>query len=208
MSLNCLRIAGQRFRAGSRIAQNAGNVRSYNVAVGQVAPPLASAYHHRSIRSSDKFQGYPLEVRGTHRAYCDQCPENKFDPNTIDLRLVATYDEIVALPKHPEVLLIDVRRPEELAGTGTIPTSINVPLNVVGEELKLDAQTFESKYGRPKPNHDTPLIFSCRSGVRAGHAATIACQLGFTNVKNYVGSWLDYAEKNGLPLEPAENKFY
>lgn len=209
MSLNCLRIAAQRVRAGSRIVQSAGNVRSYNVAVGKVAP-IASVYpyHHHSIRSSDKFQGYPLELRGTHRCYSEQCPENKYDPNCIDLRHVATYDEIVDLPNHPEVLLIDVRRPDELAGTGTIPTSINIPLKVVEEELKLDPKQFESKYGRPKPSYDSPIIFSCRSGIRAGNAAYIADTLGFKNVKNYVGSWLDYAEKNGLPQEPAENKFY
>lgn len=63
-----------------------------------------------------------------HRCYSSQCPsENKFDPHCIDPSLVATYDEIVDLPKHPEKLLIDVRRPEELTGTGTIPTSINIP---------------------------------------------------------------------------------
>ncbi|EAT42597.1 AAEL005890-PA [Aedes aegypti] len=207
MSLNCLRIAAQRVRAGSRIVQNAGNVRSYNVAVGKVTP-ISACYHHHSIRSSDKFQGYPLELRGAHRCYSEQCPENKYDPNCIDFRQVATYDEIVDLPNHPEVLLIDVRRPDELAGTGTIPTSINIPLDIVEEELKLAPKQFESKYGRPKPAYDSPIIFSCRSGIRAGNAAYIADTLGFTNVKNYVGSWLDYAEKNGLPQEPQENKFY
>lgn len=209
MSLNCLRVAVQRVRAGSRIVQTAGNARPYNVAVGKSVTPISAAsYHHHSIRSSDKFQGYPQELRGTHRCYGEQCPENKYDPNCIDLRQVATYDEIVDLPNHPEVLLIDVRRPDELAGTGTIPTSINIPLNIVEEELKLAPTEFESKYGRPKPKYDSPIIFSCRSGIRAGNAAFIADTLGFTNVKNYVGSWLDYAEKKGLPLEPAENKFY
>lgn len=66
-------------------------------------------------------------IVGAHRCYSEQCPENKYDPNCIDFRQVATYDEIVDLPNHPEVLLIDVRRPDELAGTGTIPTSINIP---------------------------------------------------------------------------------
>lgn len=68
-----------------------------------------------------------LLIVGTHRCYSDQCPDNKFDPNCINLTYLATYDDIVALPKHPEILLIDVRRPDELAGTGTIPTSINIP---------------------------------------------------------------------------------
>lgn len=40
---------------------------------------------------------------------------------------VAYYDEIKDLPNHPEKLLIDVREPVELATTGQIPLSINVP---------------------------------------------------------------------------------
>lgn len=40
---------------------------------------------------------------------------------------IATYDEIKALPNHPEKLLIDVREPHELEKTGRIPTSINIP---------------------------------------------------------------------------------
>ncbi|XP_065089201.1 uncharacterized protein LOC135710530 [Ochlerotatus camptorhynchus] len=205
MNLNGLRTVAQRFRAGSRLVHNARNGRSYSVvSVSNIAP--VSVY--RGIRSVDQLQGYPTTIRGTTRCYSDKCDDNKFDPSCIDLTLLASYDDIVALPKHPEVLLIDVRRPDELAGTGTIPTSINIPLSIVGEELKLSPKEFESKYGRTKPAADSPLIFSCRSGVRAGEAANIASKLGFTNVKNYAGSWLEYAEKNGLPLEPQENKFY
>jgi hypothetical protein len=40
---------------------------------------------------------------------------------------VAYYEEIKDLPNRPEILLIDVREPWELADTGSIPTSINIP---------------------------------------------------------------------------------
>jgi 3-mercaptopyruvate sulfurtransferase SseA len=40
---------------------------------------------------------------------------------------IATYEEVKELPKHPEKLLIDVREPAEIAETGKIPTSINIP---------------------------------------------------------------------------------
>lgn len=39
----------------------------------------------------------------------------------------ASYEEIKDLPNHPEKLLVDVREPNELAETGRIPTSINIP---------------------------------------------------------------------------------
>lgn len=40
---------------------------------------------------------------------------------------IASYAEIKNLPSRPEVLLIDVREPNELTETGIVPTSINIP---------------------------------------------------------------------------------
>lgn len=39
----------------------------------------------------------------------------------------ATYEQVKDVPNHPEVYLIDVRNPEELTATGSIPSSLNVP---------------------------------------------------------------------------------
>ncbi|XP_058833087.1 rhodanese domain-containing protein CG4456-like [Topomyia yanbarensis] len=126
------------------------------------------------------------------------CTDNKFDKKCIDPSLVATYDEIIDLPAHPEKLLIDVREPEELAATGVIPTSINIPLKTVSDELQLSPAAFHAKYGRNKPEANDPIIFTCRTGVRAGIAANEADRLGFKNVKNYVGSWTEYAKIKNL----------
>lgn len=116
---------------------------------------------------------------------------------------IANYEEIKDLPNHPEVLLIDVRTPEELVQTGKIPTSINIPLSIVENELSVTVKSedFKNKYGRDKPLADTPIIFTCRSGRRAQQAAEIAVKLGYKNVKNYKGSWLDWAEHEGLSKE-------
>lgn len=40
---------------------------------------------------------------------------------------IVSYEEVKALPRHPEKILVDVREPEELSATGVIPTSINIP---------------------------------------------------------------------------------
>lgn len=128
------------------------------------------------------------------------CSGNRFAPACIEPQLVATTADIDDLPNHPEKLLIDVREPSELAATGQIPTSINIPLKTVRSELSLSPEAFEKKYGRKKPSTSDPIIFSCRSGVRAGQAAFEADQLGYKNVKNYVGSWLEYAAKHELPV--------
>ncbi|XP_065359554.1 rhodanese domain-containing protein CG4456-like [Calliphora vicina] len=114
---------------------------------------------------------------------------------------VVSYEEIKKLTDHSEQLLIDVREPKELQETGKIPTSINIPLGQVGQELALsvDNAVFKAKYGRDKPEKNSEIIFHCRSGKRSQSAAELARTLGYQNTKNYVGSWLEYAEKEGLP---------
>ncbi|EDV53922.1 rhodanese domain-containing protein CG4456 [Drosophila erecta] len=112
---------------------------------------------------------------------------------------IVDYDVVKKLPSEPQKLLIDVREPEELKETGQIPASINIPLGVVSQELAASEQSFKSKYGREKPKSDTEIIFHCKIGKRSLKAAEAAAALGFKNVKNYQGSWLDWAEREGLP---------
>ncbi|KAM7361098.1 rhodanese domain-containing protein CG4456-like [Cochliomyia hominivorax] len=114
---------------------------------------------------------------------------------------IVTYEEIKKLTEHSPQLLIDVREPKELQETGKIPTSINIPLGQVGQELaaSVDKAAFKAKYGRDKPEKNSEIIFHCRSGKRSQNAAELARTLGYENTKNYLGSWLEYAEKEGLP---------
>lgn len=112
---------------------------------------------------------------------------------------IVDYAAVKKLPNEPQKLLIDVREPEELKETGQIPSSINIPLGIVSQELAVSDQIFKSKYGRDKPEPDTEIIFHCKIGKRSLKAAEAAAALGFKNVKNYEGSWLDWAEREGLP---------
>lgn len=114
---------------------------------------------------------------------------------------IYTYEEIKKLNNNSPQLLIDVREPKELQETGKIPTSINIPLGQVGQELaaSVDKAAFKAKYGRDKPEKNSEIIFHCRSGKRSQNAAELAKSLGYENVKNYLGSWLEYADKEGLP---------
>ncbi|KAM8709773.1 hypothetical protein ACLKA7_016558 [Drosophila subpalustris] len=112
---------------------------------------------------------------------------------------MATYEQVKDVPNHPEIYLIDVRNQDELAATGKIPASLNIPLPDLDKALKLSSQDFKQNYGREKPENDADIIFTCRSGKRAQDAEVIAKNAGFTNIRVYSGSWLDWAEKQGLP---------
>lgn len=116
---------------------------------------------------------------------------------------MASYEEVLELPNHPEILLVDVREAQELVETGRIPTSINVPRKniysfknvfeatckfhyftaVATVEQTFSADTtpeeFTRLYGRTKPTVADPIIVSCRSGRRSQLAAERLVKLGY-----------------------------
>ncbi|KAJ5278901.1 hypothetical protein N7478_004273 [Penicillium angulare] len=110
-------------------------------------------------------------------------------------------------PSHNPVILIDVREPAELNGTGIIPSAINIPLASQPDALYLEADEFETRFGFPKPviEKDQQIVFYCKAGVRAEAAAQLAVAAGYDAdaIGIYYGSWLDWA-KNGGRVEKWE----
>ncbi|XP_070852073.1 rhodanese domain-containing protein CG4456 [Drosophila suzukii] len=111
---------------------------------------------------------------------------------------MATYEQVKDVPNHPEVYLIDVRRKDELQQTGSIPASLNIPLDELDTALSCDGASFKNKYGRSKPGKESRIIFTCRSGKRALEAEQIVKNQGYCNVVLYKGSWNEWAQKEGL----------
>ncbi|XP_017140819.1 rhodanese domain-containing protein CG4456 [Drosophila miranda] len=122
-----------------------------------------------------------------------------FSSSSVPTIGIVEYDVVKKLPREPQKLLIDVREPDELTKTGQIPSSINIPLGIVSQELSASNEVFKSKYGREKPQANTEIIFHCMIGKRSLKAAEAAAALGFKNLKNYEGSWTDWAKREGLP---------
>jgi phage shock protein E len=73
-------------------------------------------------------------------------------------------------------MIIDVRSPEEFRG-GQVPGAVNIPLDIVGEELP-----------RRIKDKNKPLLLHCQSGMRSGMAKKRLLGLGYTNVHN-LGSY-------------------
>ena len=74
---------------------------------------------------------------------------------------------------------------------------------------ELTPEEFEDRYDFPRPKRDprgSPIIITCRSGVRATKAAEAMLAIGF-NAAVYKGSMLDWAEKGGKVLEVKNKKF-
>ncbi|XP_011053061.1 PREDICTED: uncharacterized protein LOC105145304 isoform X2 [Acromyrmex echinatior] len=109
---------------------------------------------------------------------------------------IIKYDQLLEDQKKSDVLIVDVREPEELAETGKISESINIKSNDVVKEFKeLSEEDFEEKYGKPKPTKDTKIIFSCRSGNRSERVQKQIQELGYKQVFNFEGGWEEWKRR-------------
>ncbi|XP_049869817.1 uncharacterized protein LOC126369443 [Pectinophora gossypiella] len=115
---------------------------------------------------------------------------------TEEMSLSVDFDYVNKAIKDDKVLIVDVREPDEIKEHGKIPNSVNIPLGTVTSVLsQMSEKEFEQVYQRPKPTEDTEMIFYCMIGKRSGMAQENAQKLGFRNVKNYLGSFTDWAAK-------------
>ena len=133
-----------------------------------------------------------------------------------DLNLRARSDEVLgAIGKRA---LVDVRSPAEYNGEimappglqetaqrmGHIPTAQNIPW---GQAMQAD-NTFKSDeelkqlYGSKGVTGDKDVIAYCRIGERSSHTwFALKYLLGYSNVKNYDGSWTEWGSMVGMPIE-------
>jgi rhodanese-related sulfurtransferase len=82
----------------------------------------------------------------------------------------------------PNTYLVDVRTEGEY-NAGAIPTAINIPFDVIADNL-------------PTEDRSARIIVYCRSGNRSGIAADTLEDLGFTDLTNFgaVSNWLGELE--------------
>ncbi|XP_040577186.1 uncharacterized protein [Lepeophtheirus salmonis] len=119
--------------------------------------------------------------------------------SSVVLNPTIDYEEFEKYRKEhsKSVVIVDVRDPDELISPGAISGTVNVPLGEIANAFgELNVNEFSAKYGVEKPNATDPLVFFCLKGIRSQSAMDTVKALGFSNTANYVGSYLDWAEKN------------
>jgi thiosulfate/3-mercaptopyruvate sulfurtransferase len=181
-------------------------------------------YGHEQVRLLDGGRK-KWELDG--RPYTKDVPERPATSYTAtdqDLSIRAFRDDAIAsIGSHN---LVDVRSPDEYAGRlnapahlpqeqsqrpGHIPTAISVPWSKAANEdgtFKSDEE-LRALYAEAGIDESKPTIAYCRIGERSSHSWFALHELlGYSDVRNYDGSWTEYGSLVGVPValgdEPGE----
>ncbi|HXN65034.1 MAG TPA: sulfurtransferase [Candidatus Acidoferrales bacterium] len=136
-----------------------------------------------------------------------------------DASIRAKREHVFAALEDKDVAkLVDVRSNDEYTGKviappgmsetaqrgGHIPTAVNVPwAQAVNEDGTFkSADALKQLYGEKNVTGDGEVIAYCRIGERSSHTwFVLKYLLGFKNVRNYDGSWTEWGNLIGAPLE-------
>jgi thiosulfate:glutathione sulfurtransferase len=106
-----------------------------------------------------------------------------------------TYNELRSLINSKEkYVLIDVRTEDETKN-GKIKSSVNIPVQNLEKTFSLQGIEFKKLLLIEKPKKDELIVCYCHSGSRSNYAAKYLLSIGYKNVKNYNGSWIEWNSK-------------
>ena len=177
-------------------------------------------YGHQDVRIMDGgrkkwlAEGRDLETMSrkatpSTRAYQASGPDNS---------IRAFLPQVQQAQKAGNTIMIDVRSPQEFSGEilappglpetcqrgGHIPGAHSVPwgkaCNDDGTFKSLD--DLQKLYGAEDVKQSTPVVAYCRIGERSSHTWFVLKYLmGVGNVANYDGSWTEWGNLVGAPVE-------
>ncbi|MDZ7795290.1 MAG: sulfurtransferase [Spirochaetia bacterium] len=132
-------------------------------------------------------------------------------PGTVDESRLALIEDVDRALKDPNVIILDTRTPAEWWGIaqyegasrkGHIPGAIHINYaeNFTDEGIKSAAE-LRALYEAAGVTPDKEIIAYCQSGIRSSLTTTILADvLGYPNVKNYDGSWVEWSYDRDRPV--------
>ena len=111
-----------------------------------------------------------------------------------------TAADAVELAQRPDVLLVDIRDPRELARDGRIPGALHAPRGML--EFWVDP---DSPYFKPVFGDDKTFVFFCAGGLRSALTTKTLQDMGLAPVAHIEGGFAAWKAAGG-PVEAVPPK--
>lgn len=123
---------------------------------------------------------------------------------------IATWREVRAAVGKSSSVILDTRSDGEYCGTmvrarrgGAIPGAVHIEWtrNLTPDGRFKPAAELSRMYEDAGVTPDREVITYCQGGYRAAHSYLALRLLGYPRVRNYVGSWKEWGDREDLPVE-------
>jgi len=128
---------------------------------------------------------------------------------------LATWRDVKAAIGRDRAVLLDTRSTGEYTGRavrarrgGAIPGAVHIEWtqNLTPSGEFKSAAELRAMYESAGVTPDKDVITYCQGGYRAAHSYLALRLLGYPRVRNYVGSWKEWGDREDLPIEvPTRN---
>lgn len=126
------------------------------------------------------------------------------------LRLRSNSQEVLDATARKDVLVLDVRTPEEYAGEtpylsprgGHVPGAVHLQwrdLLQADGRLRADSD-LRTLFAARGINSEQRVIAYCTGGVRSAFVVAVLAHIGHADASNYDGSWWDWSMQKALPV--------
>jgi thiosulfate/3-mercaptopyruvate sulfurtransferase len=176
-------------------------------------------YGHNDVRLMNGGRKKWLEEKRQLSTDVPKIQPTTYRAKSPDTAIRAKREDIFAvLDKRSPAQLVDVRSPDEFTGKiiapagmtetaqrgGHIPGAASIPWSqaVAEDGTFKPADALRQLYGGRGITGDTEVIAYCRIGERSSHTwFVLKYLLGYKNVRNYDGSWTEWGNLVGAPIE-------
>ena len=179
---------------------------------------LLKHYRHDDVRLLDGGRTKWVEEGRTFSTDAPMPTPKTYKAGIPDKSLRATRDHIVTNLDSSSLTLLDTRTYDEYVGqlsesqseiyrNGRIPGAVHIPWDDGATEdgTFRSADELRRMYQEKGVTADQEVVAYCRLGVRASYSwFVLKYLLGYERVRNYDGSWTEWGNSIGVPIETGD----